>query len=434
MNMEVRIETKKLVIGNENSQGFRILQKASCIPFLHNFFGYNKEVTRQFVESFNGQKSQIGNLTLCISENFISQVTGLPQIGEKWFKKQHMDEKAWTLYINKSRKAHNQVHGVARSWLKSPWDELAYLIQKYVTCEGCFNLVFLYHIRILQHLNQKKLIDMPYYLLHSLQKMSMQVKKNKNKERSMYHHGLIKMLVEHELCQRGESWNILFWENGFISEIEEDNIQISPSIVYQKEDIPPPRRVMTAMNMTKQVQAEKEKEKEARVPNFQGLQRKSRKSSTSSIGIDQDQNKFHDHLIEKEQRDKHPIFEEIEEIEYHTNQKDFDTTYTEEYFVATHEHEDEDTPEILAAKVHSPILEQVVEDTQKSKRKIKKLKGKLKTFKVLKRFLKNENTLLKERNHTLVSENENLKESQAQLQEEHKLVFHQAFLWNKSRK
>ena len=114
-----------------------------------------------------------------------------------------MDEKAWTLYINKSRKACNWVNGVARSWLKSPWDELAYLVQKYVTCEGQFNLVFLYHISILQHLNQEKLMDMPYYLLHSLKKMSMQVKKNKNKEMSMYHHDFIKMLVEHELNRRG---------------------------------------------------------------------------------------------------------------------------------------------------------------------------------------------------------------------------------------
>ena len=112
------------------------------------------EVTRKFAKSFDGHKAQIGNLSLSSSEDFIAQVTGLPQIGEKWFKKQHMDEKAWTLYINKSRKAHNWIHGVARRWIKSPWDELAYLIQKYVTCEGRFSLVFLYHIRILQHLNQ----------------------------------------------------------------------------------------------------------------------------------------------------------------------------------------------------------------------------------------------------------------------------------------
>ena len=172
------------------------------------------QVTKQFAESFDGNKVQIGNLTLFITEEFISQVTWLPQIGEKWFKKQHIDDKSWTLYINKSRKVCNWVSGVSRSWLKSPWDEIAYLVQKYVTCEGRFSLLFLYHIGILQHLNQEKLMDMLYYLLQSLKKMSTQVKKNKNKERSMYHHGLIKMLVEYELNQKGQSWNIFPWENG----------------------------------------------------------------------------------------------------------------------------------------------------------------------------------------------------------------------------
>ena len=53
------------------------------------------------------------------------------------------------------------------------------------------------------------------------------------------------------------------------------------------------------MNRTKKVQEENEKEKEARVPSFQGLQRKFRKSSTSSIGIDQYQKIFYDCLLEK---------------------------------------------------------------------------------------------------------------------------------------
>ena len=57
------------------------------IPFLHKFLGYNMEVTKQFVETFDGNKAQIGNLTLSITKEFISQVTGLPQVGEKWFKK-----------------------------------------------------------------------------------------------------------------------------------------------------------------------------------------------------------------------------------------------------------------------------------------------------------------------------------------------------------
>ena len=95
--------------------------------------------------------------------------------------------------------------------------------------------------------------------------------------------------------------------------------------------------------------------------------------------------------------DKTPIFEEIED---HTNQKDF---------ASTNDQEDEVTPEVPTVKVHSPSSYPVMEDAHKSNKKIKKLKDKLKTLKVLERFLENEKILLKERNQTLVSENDKLK-------------------------
>lgn len=163
------------------------------------------------------------------------------------------------------------------------------------------------------HLSNEKPMNMPYFLLQSLKKMSSQVKKNKNKERSMCHHGLIKMLVEHELNQRGLSWNIFLWENGFIQEIGDEIIESSPPTINPQEPIAPPRRITRAMQKAKQVQEEHEKEKEARVPNFQGLAKKSRKSSNSSIGIDPNQKKLYDYINEKEERDKNPIYEEIED-------------------------------------------------------------------------------------------------------------------------
>ena len=46
-------------------------------------------------------------------------------------------------------------------------------------------------------------------------------------------------------------------------------------MLNQKQTILPPRRITRAMDKAKQVQLEHEKAKEARVPNLQGLQRKS---------------------------------------------------------------------------------------------------------------------------------------------------------------
>ena len=118
--MVVRFEPKRLIIGNVDSEGFRILQRALWISFFRKFSGFNLEVTRQFEETFDGKIAQIGNLTLHLSENLIAQVTGLPHTGEKWFKKKHIDEKACTPYINKSKKVHNWVNGITKSCLRSP--------------------------------------------------------------------------------------------------------------------------------------------------------------------------------------------------------------------------------------------------------------------------------------------------------------------------
>ena len=85
------------------------------------------------------------------------------------------------------------------------------------------------------------------------------------------------------------------------------------------------------MNKTKRIQEENEKEKEARVLSFRGLQIKSRKSFNSSIGIDPHQKTFYDHLLEKEQIDNTPIFDEPqdnneqEDIAHDNVQEDMET-------------------------------------------------------------------------------------------------------------
>ena len=78
--MAVIIKPKRLIIGNVDSEGFKILQRTSWIPFLHKFLVFNLEVTRQFVETFDRKNAQIGNLTLHLSEDLIAQVTGFPHI------------------------------------------------------------------------------------------------------------------------------------------------------------------------------------------------------------------------------------------------------------------------------------------------------------------------------------------------------------------
>jgi hypothetical protein len=110
----------------------------------------------------------------------------------------------------------NWTSGVPRIWLKDPWKDLAFLIQKFITCEGRFSLIFLYHIKLLMHLKGEKPLNIPYYFLNILTKMAKSIQRQtKNVERSLYHHGLIKLVVKHELSKKGIGWSEFLASNGF---------------------------------------------------------------------------------------------------------------------------------------------------------------------------------------------------------------------------
>jgi hypothetical protein len=82
-----------------------------------------------------------------------------------------------------------------------------------VTCEGHYDLAFLYHIWFLRkfigfHLN------VPFYLLIILYKMSKRYKRQ-SLESSLFHHDLIKILLIHHLTIVGDYWDGFLTRNGF---------------------------------------------------------------------------------------------------------------------------------------------------------------------------------------------------------------------------
>jgi hypothetical protein len=66
--------------------------------------------------------------------------------------------------------------GIPITLLKPRWHDLILILKQFITCEGRYGLVFLYHIRLLMLFLGFKL-NMPFYLLMSLYKMSKRYKK-----------------------------------------------------------------------------------------------------------------------------------------------------------------------------------------------------------------------------------------------------------------
>jgi hypothetical protein len=188
------------------------LEKYGWLQFIRKFDGYNLTVARQFALSFDGCRAKVGDVQLEITEQFLSLATSLPVIGQKWSKSYKVDNVPWTLLFQ-SRTVDSCDRGLPAKMLKPRWYDLLMVIKQFVTCEGRYGFVFLFHLRLLMVFMGFEL-SMPHYLHRSLFKMAKRYK-HSQADTSLFHVGLIKMCMVYELGLRRDSWDNFLSRNGF---------------------------------------------------------------------------------------------------------------------------------------------------------------------------------------------------------------------------
>jgi hypothetical protein len=175
----------------------------------------------------------VGDIQLEINEEFISSATGLAATGQRWFKNSKVEEVPWPLLFV-SRKVTSCDRGMPISMLKPRWHDLLMVVKQFVTCEGRYGLVFLYHLRLLMNFIGYPL-NMPFYFQRSLYKMSKRFKREKA-DSSLFHHGLIRLIIVHHLSLHGDSWRAFIARNGFD---DTDPIQIDKPVINEAKVGPP---------------------------------------------------------------------------------------------------------------------------------------------------------------------------------------------------
>jgi hypothetical protein len=188
------------------------LEEFGWLSFIRKFDGFNIVVARQFALLFDGGRAKLGDLQLEITEQSISLATGLPVNGEKWSKNYRVKDVPWTLLFL-SRTVNSCNRGLPVKMLKPRWYDLLMILKQFITCEGRYGFVFLFHLRFLMVFMGFEL-NMPHYLHRSIFKMAKRYKRNQA-DTSLFHVGLIKMLVVSELGLRRDSWKIFINRNGF---------------------------------------------------------------------------------------------------------------------------------------------------------------------------------------------------------------------------
>ena len=137
------------------------LEDSGWLMFVQRFEDFNLTVAQQFALTFDGCRAKVGDIHLELNEEFIRSSTGLVAMGQRWFKNSKVDEVPWPfLFI--SQKVTSYDKGMPISTLKHRWHDILIMVKQFVTCEGRYGLVFLYHLRLLMNFMGYPL-NMPFY-------------------------------------------------------------------------------------------------------------------------------------------------------------------------------------------------------------------------------------------------------------------------------
>lgn len=93
--------------------------------------------------------------------------------------------------------------------------------------------MYMYHVRLMMNFIDGHVLNLPHFLLASLKKMSVTVQKHVgNIEPHLYHHGLIRILIEEQLKKSKDTWDQFLTRNYFQEPAEASGS--SPSKIPRK--------------------------------------------------------------------------------------------------------------------------------------------------------------------------------------------------------
>ena len=168
---------------------------------------FHHELARLFVAHLHNNEVTLARVTFTISPAVISEATRIPNVGEKWYKVQDLDEDYCELYI-KSHYRNQVKRFFPFKFLENRYVPLMRIIIKYFTCEGKFSRLYAYHIRLLMHFTRVKMMNLPYFLFRNIDKIAYIVQKKPypHQLNNIYHYSLIKIIVLHHLSLLNIPW------------------------------------------------------------------------------------------------------------------------------------------------------------------------------------------------------------------------------------
>ena len=139
-----------------DKQTKQLFQRAGWYQFLSKFTGENYGVARKSAESYDGNRVMIDNISFIVDNAFIFEETGLPQIGEPWFKGKTLVAIDCNSFLKDEYKDPDWKDGIPTKWIRDEWHGSIEVIQKFITCDFHFTRATIYLLRFPGHLAKVK--------------------------------------------------------------------------------------------------------------------------------------------------------------------------------------------------------------------------------------------------------------------------------------
>jgi hypothetical protein len=134
-----------------------------CIEFVERLQnGFHQSTAEAFAKTFDGNKARVGSLEIIVDEVVIAAATSLPRTGQSWVKTTAPKNLNFRAYLKEEFRHKAWKKGMLVSYLEEEWQELFKGIQLYITSEGSYDKVMMYHIKLLDHFTGKTPINLPF--------------------------------------------------------------------------------------------------------------------------------------------------------------------------------------------------------------------------------------------------------------------------------
>jgi hypothetical protein len=162
-----------------------------------------------FFQNLQRGISMIQYIQIPVTEEILVEVTGLPNEGIQWTEKYTTLKEAIEYFIEPREELDKKGKGLNPTALSEPWRELAGVIQRYITCDGRYDVMRLRHLKLLASLKHKLVVNFSFFLNGMLHEVVARTHKAKDPVTIISHHGLVKLIVNRALSQTQITWGDL---------------------------------------------------------------------------------------------------------------------------------------------------------------------------------------------------------------------------------